>query len=112
MSATGPISIRLVVCVASVSNQVISEFTQRDGRKKRTAKHLCVTKVTGLLPETHKVSAITWQFCLPITLMFPGLLQKICSKEFVVWRKVFSNKIIVTLVTQGLPSSFPSRPVA
>ena len=54
MSSTGPISIRLVVCVASVSNQVISEFTQRDGRKKRTAKHLCVTKVTGLLPETHK----------------------------------------------------------
>ena len=54
MSSTGPISIRSVVCVASVSNQVISEFTQRDGRKKRTAKHLCVTKVTGLLPETHK----------------------------------------------------------
>ena len=27
----------------------ISEFTQRDGRKKRTAKRLCVTNVTGLL---------------------------------------------------------------
>jgi len=26
-----------------------SEFTQQDGRKKRTAKHLCVTNVTGLL---------------------------------------------------------------
>ena len=26
-----------------------SEFTQRDGRKKRTAKRLCVTNVTGLL---------------------------------------------------------------
>ena len=26
-----------------------SEFTQQDGRKKRTAKRLCVTNVTGLL---------------------------------------------------------------
>ena len=26
-----------------------SEFTQHDGRKKRTAKRLCVTNVTGLL---------------------------------------------------------------
>ena len=26
----------------------ISEFTQKDGRKKRTAKHLCVTNMTGL----------------------------------------------------------------
>ena len=26
-----------------------SEFTKQNGRKKRTAKHLCVTKVTGLL---------------------------------------------------------------
>ena len=29
--------------------------------------------------------------------------KKICLKESEVWRKVFSNKIIVTLVTQGLP---------
>ena len=28
---------------------VISEFTKQDGRKKRTAKSLCVTNVTGLL---------------------------------------------------------------
>ena len=27
----------------------ISEFTQQDGRKNRTAKRLCVTNVTGLL---------------------------------------------------------------
>ena len=26
-----------------------SEFTQQDGRKKRMAKRLCVTNVTGLL---------------------------------------------------------------
>ena len=27
----------------------INKFMQQDGRKKRTAKHLCVTNVTGLL---------------------------------------------------------------
>ena len=36
----------------------------------------------------------------------------VCLKESEVWRKVISNKIIVTLVTQGLPSSFLPRPVA
>ena len=45
------------------------------------------------------------------TLMFSGLCKKICLKENEVWRKVISNKIIVTLVTQSLPSSFLSRPV-
>ena len=29
--------------------QFFSEFTQQDGRKKRTAKRLCVTNVAGLL---------------------------------------------------------------
>ena len=29
--------------------EVISEFTQQNSRKKRTAKRLCVTHVTGLL---------------------------------------------------------------
>ena len=29
-------------------NNTCSEFTQQDGRKKRTAKCLCVTNVTGL----------------------------------------------------------------
>ena len=45
--------------------------------------------------------------------MFSGLLQKkTCLKEGEDRRKSFSNKIIVTLVTQGLLSSFLSRPVA
>ena len=44
--------------------------------------------------------------------MVSGLLQKdLFTEEGEVWRKV-SNKIIVTLVTQGLPSSFLSRAVA
>ena len=45
---------------------IISEFTQQDGRKKRTAKHLCVTNVTGLLR---------------LSLTFSGPLQKNCLKE-------------------------------
>ena len=30
-------------------SSAIGEFTQQEGRKRRTAKHLCVTNVTGLL---------------------------------------------------------------
>ena len=58
--------------------------------------------------------AITCMFChdLHLTLMFPGLNEMICLKESEVWQQVISNKIIVTLVTQGLLSSFLSRPVA
>ena len=58
--------------------------------------------------------AITWWFCrdLHLTLVFSGLLRNICLKQGEVWRKVFLNKVIVTLVTQGLPSAFLSRPVA
>ena len=42
--------------------------------------------------------------------MFSGLYKKIRLKENDVWRKVVSDKIIVTLVTQALPPSFLSRP--
>ena len=58
--------------------------------------------------------AITCVFCrdLHLTIMFSGLYKKICLKESEVWRKIISNKTSVTLVTQGLPSSFLSRPVA
>ena len=58
--------------------------------------------------------AITCMFChdLHLTLMFPGLNEMICLKESEVWPQVISNKIIVMLVTQGLLSSFLSRPVA
>ena len=38
--------------------------------------------------------------------------KKICLKESEVWPKVVSDKITVTNVTRGLPSSFLSRPVA
>ena len=58
--------------------------------------------------------AITFEFCrdLHLTLMFSSLYKKIRLKESEVWRKVISNKIIITLAMQGLSSSFLSRPVA
>ena len=58
--------------------------------------------------------AVTCVFChdLHLTLMYPGLNEMICLKESEVWQQVISNKIIVMLVTQSLPSSFLSRPVA
>ena len=58
--------------------------------------------------------AITCMLCrdLHLGLMFCGFSIKICLKESDVSRKRFSNKIVVTVVTQGLPSSFLSRPVA
>ena len=43
---------------------------------------------------------------------FSSEFYGICLTEGEVLRKVISNKIIVTLVTQGLPSSFLCRPVA
>ena len=46
-----------------------------------------------------------------LTLTFSGLYKNICLKESEVWREVISNKSIVTLVTQGLLSSFLSRTV-
>ena len=51
------------------------------------------------------VVIITWHYC------FLVFYEKIYLREGEVWRKVFSNKIIVTHVTQGLPSSFLSRPL-
>ena len=58
--------------------------------------------------------AITFEFCrdLHLTLMFSSLYKKIRLKESEVWRKVISNKIIITLAMQGFSSSFLSRPVA
>ena len=58
--------------------------------------------------------AISWEFCrgLPLTLMFSGLLQNDLFQGRSSLAKRFSNKTIVTIVTQGLSSSFLSRLVA
>ena len=87
------------------SSFIISEFTQQDRRKKRTTKRLSVTNVTGLLIACFVGNSLN----IDVFLLF---YKKICLKECEVWRKVFWNKIFVTLVTQGLPSSFLPRPVA
>ena len=77
------------------ANHALSNSAQ-DARKKRTAKRFCVTSVTDLL-----------LVCFVVTFTQVNVLRKVKFDE-----NVFSNKIIVTLVTQGLPSSFLSRPVA
>ena len=47
-----------------------------------------------------------------LRLMFSVLCKKICLKESEGWCKVISSRIIVTLLTQGLPSSLLYHPVA
>ena len=55
-----------------------------------------------------------YEFChdLHLTLMFSGLYKKIRLMGSEIWRKIISNKIIVTLGTQSLPSSLLCHPVA
>ena len=57
------------LCHGCRGHFVNSEFTQQDGRRKKMAKWLCVTNVTGLL--------LALQVCRVIflTLMFFALLQ-------------------------------------
>ena len=57
---------------------------------------------------------ITYAFCsdLHLSQCFLVFYKKTCLKEGEVCQKSFSNKIIVRLVTQGLPSSFLFCPVA
>ena len=50
---------------------VNSEFLQQDSKKKRMAKRLCVTNVTGLL-----LKHFLWWSSLVVKIIFPGLLQK------------------------------------
>ena len=77
---------------------VVSKFTQQDGRKKRTAKRkTSVTNVTGLLLTRFVENSRN------VDVFCSSKKTSECLKECEVWRKVSSNKIIVTLVTQGLP---------
>ena len=84
----------------------ICGLTQQDGRTKRTAKRLYATNVTGLLLTCFVVIFTS------VTVLCMVFWKKTCLKVGEVRRKIFSNKIIYTLVTQGLPSSFLSRTVA
>ena len=82
------------------------ELTQQEGRKtKKTSKRLCETKGTRLLLDCFVVSSPNIGF-------FLVFCEEICLKEGEVWRKIFPNEIVFMLVTQGLSSSFSSRPDA
>ena len=65
-----------------------SEFTQQDGRKNRTA-NACVWQTL----QAYYLCVLWWS---SMKLMYSGEVR----------RKSSWNKIIVTLVTQGFPSSF------
>ena len=58
--------------------------------------------------------AIASVFCreLHLTSLCSGLFQKICLKKGEVWRKFVSNIVILTFVTQGVPSAFLFRSTA
>ena len=73
--------------------------------------HLPLTNGT---PFMHLFLAIASVFCrdLHLTSLCSGLFQKICLKKGEVWRNFFSNIVILTFVTQGVPSSFLFRSIA
>ena len=83
---------------------VISEFTRQDGRKKKENGKTLVRDESGKAITIMSLSSLNIN-------VFWSVYKKICLKESEVWRKVISNKIIVTLVTQALSSSFHFRPV-
>ena len=94
-----------VIIVITIVVVIIREFTPTGRQEEEEGKTLVCDK---------RDNAITCILCrdLHLALIFCGLFKTICLKESEVWRKVISNKIVVTVVTQGLPSSFLSRPVA
>ena len=57
--------------------------------------------------------AIAFVFCrdLHLTSLCSGLFQDLFEERWV-WRKFFSNIVILTFVTQGVPSSFLFRSIA
>ena len=59
-------------------NQPNSEFTQQDGRKKRTAKQLCVTNVTRLLPVGFVVRKVKFGEKLFQIKLLSRLSHKVC----------------------------------
>ena len=89
-----------VIIVITIVVVIIREFTPTGRQEEGEGKTLVCDK---------RDKAITCILCrdLHLALIFCGLFKTICLKESEVWRKVISNKIVVTVVTQGLPSSLP-----
>ena len=67
---------------------------------------------TFVLDKRDRAIAFVFFRDLHLRSLCSGLFQKICLKEGEVWRKVFSNIVILTFVTQGVPSSFLFRSTA
>ena len=86
------------VAVFAVFKPPVNEFAQKEEDGVRDKRDRAVTCV--FCRDLHSI------------LFFLVFYKYTCLKEGEVWRNVYSNKIIVTLVTEGLPmSSFLSRPV-
>ena len=75
-------------------------------RHRTAERRLSVTNVTGLLLTCFVENSLN------VDVFCSSKKTSEYLKECEVWRKVSSNKIIVTLVTKGLPSSFLTRRVA
>ena len=66
--------------VISINPEVVSEFTQpQDSRKKRMAKHLCMTRVTFI-----------------VCYVLPSFTKRSVLREVKVWQKVVSHIIILS----------------
>ena len=102
------ISINIIIIINNIMimitiSIIVGEFTEEDGRKKRATKRSCVTNVTGLLLSDY-LRGFSWSSL--------NIFLRICLIESEDWQRVISNKVIVTLYTQRLPSCFLSRPLA
>ena len=73
-----------------------SEFTPHDGKIEEDSETLACDK-------RERAITCVLRRDLYLTTLFLVFYEKICLKEGEVWRKAFSNKIIVTFNTQGLP---------
>ena len=80
---------------------MVSLRNRTAGRRGR--QNVCVWQTW----QGYHLRVLSWS-----SLRFSDLYENACLKENEVWRKVISNKIKVTLVTQGLASSFLPCPVA
>ena len=73
--------------------------------KEEEAECLCVPNVAGLLPEFFSLSSLNSN-------VFWSFTKRYVERKVKFGGKFFWSIIIVTLVTQCLPSYFLSRPIA
>ena len=91
------LNLNLILCKGTVSGYSVNRWPSR---KNRTA-NTCVWQTW----QGYYLRVLSWSS--HNTNVFWSFTKKICLKESEVWRKIVSNKIIVTLVTQGSLVFFP-----